>query len=394
MPFAETYYNSDVYNHFELLSPEEQAAIKRLRPILDNDVKPYINEYWEKGEFPTQIIQPLVDGGFMNPTEVISAGAKPSGLYAGFRNFELARTDVSTATFYNAVSGLFRTTVLLGGSPEQAAEWDPQIADFKFTGVFCLTEAEHGSDIAGGLATSCRREGDTWVLNGDKRWIGGCSLVGNLAIFARDEADNKVKGFIVPTNTPGYKAEKIEGKYSLRIVQNAHITMTNVVIPDSHHLANANSFADTNKVLAATRLDVAWASIGNAIGAYDKAVAYATERQQFGKPIAQFQLVQDLLVKSLKSITAALAMVARVAELNDRGIFDEEQSSMAKLFAAGEGRKVVSWCRELLGGNGIVIDYDVIRHFADAESAYSYEGTEQVNTLIVGRAITGKQAFV
>ena len=375
------------------LSDREKQALTDLRAYLDKDVRPIVNDLWERAEFPRAIIKPLSELG------VYSFGRsftpfENSALFRGFVSLELARVDASVATFNGVHTGLAAGSIAILGSETQKAEWLPKMAAGDVIGSFGLTEPEHGSDVARGLMTTARRDGDNWVINGEKRWIGNATWGDIVVVWARDEADNQVKGFIVPTSTPGYKAEKIEGKYSLRIVQNAHITMTDVVVPDSHHLANANSFADTNKVLAATRLDVAWASIGNAIGAYDKAVAYAKERQQFGKPIGQFQLVQDLLVKSLKSITAALAMVARVAELNDRGIFDEEQSSMAKLFAAGEGRKVVSWCREILGGNGIVIDYDVIRHFADAESAYSYEGTEQVNTLIVGRAITGKQAFV
>lgn len=393
MPFAETYYSSDVYNHFELLTPQEQAAIKRLRPILDNDVKPYINEYWEKGEFPTQIIQPLVDGGFMNPTEVIAAGAKPSGLYAGFRNFELARTDVSTATFYNAVSGLFRTTVNLGGSPEQVAEWDPQIADFKFTGVFCLTEAEHGSDIAGGLATSCRREGDTWILNGDKRWIGGCSLVGNLAIFARDEADNKVKGFIVPVDTPGIALTKMQGKTSLRIMQNFDIDIKDVKIGEDRRLQNTNSFADVAGFLRNMRSDVAWIATGAQAGAYEAAVEYVKQREQFGRPIASFQLIQEKLAHMLANVTASLSMVVRLTQQQDQGIYIDENSAMAKMHIAKLYRETAALAREVVGGNGILLETDVARFHADAEAVYSYEGTHEINSLILGRAITGVSSF-
>lgn len=393
MPFAETYYSSDVYNHFELLTPQEQAAIKRLRPILDNDVKPYINEYWEKGEFPTQIIQPLVDGGFMNPTEVIAAGAKPSGLYAGFRNFELARTDVSTATFYNAVSGLFRTTVNLGGSPEQVAEWDPQIADFKFTGVFCLTEAEHGSDIAGGLATSCRREGDTWILNGDKRWIGGCSLVGNLAIFARDEADNKVKGFIVPVDTPGITLTKMQGKTSLRIMQNFDIDIKDVKIGEDRRLQNTNSFADVAGFLRNMRSDVAWIATGAQAGAYEAAVEYVKQREQFGRPIASFQLIQEKLAHMLANVTASLSMVVRLTQQQDQGIYIDENSAMAKMHIAKLYRETAALAREVVGGNGILLETDVARFHADAEAVYSYEGTHEINSLILGRAITGISSF-
>ena len=375
------------------LTDDEKKALVALRAYLDSDVRPVVNELWEKAEFPKSIVKPLADLGVYSFAREFSP-IKNSAMFRGFLALELARVDASVATFNGVHTGLAGGSIDILGSQEQKEEWLPKMARGEVIGSFALTEPEHGSDVARGLQTTARRDGDNWVINGEKRWIGNATWGDIVVVWARDEADNQVKGFIVPTSTPGYSVEKIEGKYSLRIVQNGHITLTDVVVPDSHHLANANSFADTNKVLGATRLDVAWASVGNAIGAYEKAVAYALERQQFGKPSAQFQLVQNLLAKSLSTITGALAMVARVASLNDRGIYNEEHSSMAKLYAAGEARKVVAWCREIFGGNGIVIDYDVIRHFNDAESAYSYEGTDQVNTLIIGRAITGKQAFV
>ena len=375
------------------LSDREKQALAELRAYLESDVRPIVNDLWEKAEFPHSIIKPLANLGLYSYGREFTPFHN-SALFRGFVSLELARVDASVATFNGVHTGLAAGAIAILGSEEQKQEWLPKMANGDVIGSFALTEPEHGSDVARGLMTTARRDGDNWIINGEKRWIGNATWGDIVVVWARDEADNHVKGFIVPTNTPGYHAEKIEGKYSLRIVQNAHITLSDVVVPDSNHLAFANSFADTNKVLASTRLDVAWACIGNSIGAYEKAVAYAQERLQFGKPIAQYQLVQNLLVQSLKSITSAIAMVARIAELNDRGIYDEAQSSMAKLFAAGEGRKVVAWSREILGGNGIIIDYDVIRHFNDAEAAYSYEGTEQVNTLIVGRAITGKQAFV
>jgi len=393
LPFAETYYSSDVYNHFELLTPEEQAAIKRLRPVLDNQVKPHINEYWEAGEFPTQIIEPLVSGGFMNPTEVISVGARPSGLYGGFRNFELARTDVSTATFYNAVSGLWRTTINLGGSPEQAAKWDPLIATFDFTGVFGLTEPEHGSDIAGGLATTAVRNGETWTLNGSKRWIGGCSLVTYLAIFARDEADGKVKGFLVEKDAPGITLTKMKGKTSLRLMQNFDIEIKNVSVSEDMRLQNINSFADVAGLLRNMRSDVAWIATGAQAGAYEAAVNYVKEREQFGKPIASFQLIQEKLAHMLANVTASLSMVVRLTQQQDEGVFIDENSAMAKMHIAKLYRETAALAREVVGGNGILLETDVARFHADAEAVYSYEGTHEINSLILGRAITGVSSF-
>jgi glutaryl-CoA dehydrogenase len=206
-------------------------------------------------------------------------------------------------------------------------------------------------------------------------------------------ADDKVLGFIVPTSTEGFTATKIDGKYSLRIVQNADIVLDGVRIPETLRLQEANSFKDTGKVLRLTRLDVAFSAIGNAIGAYEKALAYALEREQFGKKIASFQLVQDLLVKAQGNITSALALAISVARMRDEGRQEDKHSSMAKLVVLNQMREAVAWCREILGGNGVVIDYGVMRHFADAEAQYSFEGTREVNTLIVGRALTGHQAF-
>lgn len=386
-------FDADFFGFEAELTEQEQDAIVRIREYIDAEVRPHVNGLWERAEFPKQIIKPLAElgvYGFGGPLRKFDNSA----VFRGFVTLELARVDSSLATFSGVHTGLASGSIALCGSEEQRNEWLPKMAAGDVIGSFGLTEPESGSDAARGLQTTARRDGDEWVLNGQKRWIGNATWGDIVVVWARDVADNQVKGFIVPTSNPGYKAEKIEGKYSLRIVQNAHITLTDVRIPDSHHLANANSFADTNRVLQTTRLDVAWSAIGNAIGAYDHARKYAAERTQFGKSIDSFQMMQDLLVKSLCNITSSLSMAVRVAQLNDRGIYKDEHSAMVKLFSTAKTRETVAWCREMLGGNGIVIDYDVMRHFNDAESQYSFEGTREINTLIVGRHITGKQAFI
>jgi glutaryl-CoA dehydrogenase len=257
-----------------------------------------------------------------------------------------------------------------------------------------LTEPLSGSDSAQGLRTTATRDGDHWVLNGSKRWIGNGTWADICVVWAKDTEDKQVKGFIVPTDTDGFVATKIEGKQSLRIVQNADITLTNVRIPHSLKLEKANSFADTATVLRLTRAEVAWAAVGVAIGAYEAALAYSNERVQFGKPIASHQLVQDLLVKSLGNITSSLTLVLETSRKQDADELKDEHASLAKAVATARMRESVAWCREILGGNGIVLDYGVARFFADAEALYSYEGTREMNTLIVGRAITGHAAFV
>lgn len=388
-----TLYSSDQFDFASLLTPAEQAAILRLRATLDAHVRPIVNEYWSRDEFPMQIIPHLVDLDMMNPKEIRDAGQIPSELFVGFRTFELARCDASVSTFYNAVAGLYRTTVNLGGSPEQIAELDPKIQTFESFGVFCLTEAEHGSDIARGLATTAERHGDTWTINGSKRWIGGVFAANTLAIFARDVADGQVKGFLVPKDAPGVSYSKIEGKFALKIMQNADIELVDVKVSDSLRLQNVNSFADVARLLRSMRSLVSWIACGAMAGAYEAALKYVMEREQFGKPLASFQLVQEKLARMLANLTAALSMTVRLTQQQQDGVFVDENSSMTKMQTSLLLRETVALAREVAGGNGIVVDYDVARFFADAEAIYSYEGTHEINALVVGRAITGIGSF-
>ncbi|AMB57853.1 acyl-CoA dehydrogenase family protein [Microterricola viridarii] len=385
---------SDFYSYESLLSEPEQQAIMALRGYLESEVRPIIGGYWERAEFPTQIVQPLADLGAFSFAWDETRPFENSAVFRGFVAFEMARVDASVATFAGVQNGLCCGSISVCGSAEQRAEWLPRLASGELIGSFGLTEPQSGSDSAQGLATTARRDGDNWVLNGAKRWIGNATFADVTVIWAKDVADNHVKGFIVPTSTPGFSARKIEGKIALRPVQNADITLEDVVVPESLRLANANSFKDTAKVLRLTRAEVAWAAVGVAAGAYEAAVAYSKERVQFGKPIGSHQLVQDLLSKSLGNITASLGMVVRVSEMQDAGQQRDEHSALAKAFTTSRMRESVAWCRELFGGNGIVLDYEVARFFADAEALYSYEGTREMNALIVGRSITGQAAFV
>ncbi|MET1042503.1 MAG: acyl-CoA dehydrogenase family protein [Microbacteriaceae bacterium] len=385
---------SDFYGFENQLTEREQAHLMRLREYLERDVKPIVNDHWNRDAFPTEIIQGLAD------VQVVGLGweeTRPfenSAVFRGWTALEMARIDASVGTYVGVQNGLVMGTVGVCGSAEQRAEWLPRFASGEVVGAFGLTEPLSGSDSAQGLRTTARRDGDQWVLNGSKRWIGNATFNNVTIIWAKDVADNQVKGFLVDTRSEGYTATKIENKQSLRIVQNADIILENVVVPEAMRLQNANSFKDTAKVLRLTRADVAWAAVGNAMGAYEAAVRYARDREQFGQPIGGHQLVQDLLVKSLGNITASLALVVQVSRMLDEGTQRDEHSALAKAFTTARMRETVAWCREIFGGNGIVTDYDVIRHFADAESLYSYEGTREMNTLIVGRAITGQAAFV
>jgi len=385
---------SDFYGYEDLLTDREKSVLADLRHYLETEVKPIVNDHWARAEFPTRIVKGLADLGiFALPWEE-TRPFENSAVFRGWVALELARVDASVATFVGVQNGLAMGSISVGGSPEQRAEWLPRLASGELVGAFGLTEPLSGSDSAQGLRTVATRDGDDWVLNGSKRWIGNATFSDLTIIWAKSAEDGQVKGFIVPTSTPGYTATKIEDKQSLRIVQNADIVLDGVRVPESLRLQQANSFRDTASVLRLTRAEVAWAAVGNSIGAYEAALAYAGERVQFGKPIAAHQLVQDLLVKCIGNITASLGMVVRVSQMLDDGKQRDEHASLAKAYTTARMRETVAHAREVLGGNGIVLDYDVARHFADAEALYSYEGTREMNTLIVGRSITGQAAFV
>ena len=384
------YPDCDPYGIADRLTEAERAPILRLRTVLENEITPLVAEYWEKGEFPYQIAPSLYGLNLMTPDEIEGA---PRSLYHGFRIFELARTDASMATFYTAQAGLFRTTCRVGASPEQFAELDPKITSFETTGVFCLTEPDHGSDIAGGLAATAERQGDEWIINGAKRWIGGAFTADYLAVFARDVADGQVKAFLVDREAPGVTLEKIHGKTALRMMQNADITLENVRVPEAQRLQNCNSFKDVAAMLRVMRSDVAWIATGIQAGAYEAALRYVRSREQFGKSLGSFQLVQEKLARMLGNVTASLSMVSDLAEKQDRGEYRDEDSALAKMWIALRMRETVALAREVVGGNGITLPTDVARFHADAEAVYSYEGTHEINALVVGRSITGKSAF-
>ena len=375
------------------LSSPEQELILRLRAYLES-VQPSLDALWESAEFPTGIVAGLSEVGIIGLTWPESAPFENSAEFRGWVSLELARVDASVATYVGVQAGLAMGAIGMCGSPEQRAHWLPVLGRGEKIGAFGLTEPLSGSDAALGLQTTAQRRGDEWVINGAKRWIGNATFSDICIIWARDIDDNKVKGFIVPTDTPGYQATKIERKISLRMVQNADITLTDVVVPEDLRLPGARSFADTAAVLRATRAEVAWAAVGAAMGAYEAALTYAKNRIQFGKPLAAHQMVQDLLVKCMGNITASLTLVREASRKQDQGDERDEHAALAKAFATTKARETVAMAREILGGNGIVLDYGVARFFADVEALYSYEGTREINTLLVGRALTGESAFV
>jgi glutaryl-CoA dehydrogenase len=386
--------DSDFYSLELLLDPAGREVLGRVREFMEKEVEPVINRYWTREEFPHDLIPGLSQLGV--------AGLAYSGYGCGGRGclldgmvaMELARVDPSIATFMGVHGGLAMGSVYLCGSEEQKQRWLPAMARMEKIGAFGLTEPDVGSGVARGLTTTARRDGDEWVLDGQKKWIGNATFADYVVIWARDVEDNQVKGFVVEPPAPGFSTTKMRDKIALRVVQNASITLEGVRVPEANRLQNANSFRDTAKVLRLTRAGVAWMSVGCARGAYEHALAYGKQRQQFGRPIAGFQLVQDQLVRMLANVTASACLCVRLSQLQDAGLADDQQSALAKAFCTVRMRETVGLARELLGGNGILLEYHVGRFVADAEAIYSYEGTREINTLIVGRAITGTSAFV
>jgi glutaryl-CoA dehydrogenase len=384
----------DFYDLELLLPDEDRQLLADLREFLRAEVAPIINDYWRREEFPHQIVPPLAELGVAGLSYEGFGCPGRGTLLDGMATMEVAAADSSIATFLGVHGHLAMGSIYLCGSDEQKHAWLPKMARFEKIGAFALTEPDVGSGAARGLGTSTRRIGDSWVLNGRKRWIGNGTFADVVVVWSRDEDDGQVKGFLVEKGAPGFSAEKMKNKIALRVVQNAELSFEECVVPESARLANANSFADTAAVLAMTRGLVAWQATGCARGAFELALAYAKERKQFGRPIARFQLVQDLLSRMASNVTAAQCLVMRLAQLEDAGLARPEHASLAKAFCTVRMRETVGWARELLGGNGILLDYDVGRFVADAEAIYSYEGTREINSLVVGRALTGHSAFV
>ncbi len=387
--------DSDFYKIHDVLSEREQALLQTVRAFMEQSVAPVINRYWADDAFPFELLPAIGDLGIVGVGVDGYGCPGGSALLDGFIAMELARVDPSIATFYGVHSGLAMGSIYLGGSEAQKQQWLPPMARLEKVGCFGLTEPLVGSGAGGGLQTTAKRDGEFWLLNGQKRWIGNSPWCDVSIIWARDVDDNQVKGFIVENkSTPGFSVEKIERKMALRVVQNGVITLDHCRVPEANRLQGDRSFRDTARVLRLTRQYVAWEAVGCSMGAYEHALRYAQTREQFGKPIGSFQMVQDLLAKMLGNITASQCMVMRLAQLQDEGRLLDQHASLAKAFCTVRMRETVAWARELFGGNGIVLDYHVGRFFADSEALYSYEGTREMNSLIVGKAVTGFSAFV
>ncbi len=383
---------TDYFRIADQLTREELDYLRRTRAFVDDEVLPVITGYWERAEFPWPLIQQLGKLGVVGDG-IVGYGCPPmSPIATGLVHMELNRGDGSLGTFLGIQAGLAMRSIATLGSQAQKQRWLPEMAALSKLGAFALTEPLHGSDSVG-LETSARRDGDEWVVNGEKKWIGNGTLADVVVLWARDVADGQVKGFLVEKGTPGYEARRIDGKGSLRAVWQAEITLTDLRVPEENRLPGAHSFKDTARVLAGTRNAVAWAALGHATAAYEIATAYCAERKQFGKPLVSFQIVQDRLVKMLAEICSMQLYCLRLGRLIEEDRLTDTIAALAKMNNTRKARQVIAEARDLLGGNGILLDFHVIRHMADIEAIHTYEGTETIQTLIVGRDITGVGAF-
>ncbi len=381
----------DYFLVWEELSDAELDARLRTRSFVDEHVLPTIDGYWERAEFPWPLIEQLA------ALEVVGGGIDGYGcpelspVARGLVQMELARGDASLATFVGVQSGLSMGSIALLGSEEQKRQWLPRLARLEAIGAFALTEPDHGSDSVS-LETTARREGDVYVLDGAKRWIGNGSIADVVVVWARVE-DGSVNGFLVERPAAGYDAEVIQGKGSLRAVWQADIRLDGVRVPAENRLPGAQSFRDVSAVLTETRASVAWAALGEATAAYEIALAYTSSRIQFGRPLCSFQIVQNRLVRMLDELTSMQLYCLQTGRLSETGRLTGPMASLAKLHNTRKARKVIAEARDLLGGNGILLERHVMRHLADIEALHTYEGTETIQTLIVGREITGIAAF-
>lgn len=388
--------DSDYYAVFADIPADDRAAWARAKAYVD-EVGPRMADAWDRGEYPLDIARrmgemDLVVDGIDHPKLT-----RFSPLAAGLVNMEISRGDGSLGTVLAVQGGLALRTLALFGSDEQQERWLTALADGSVLGSFALTEPDHGSDSVS-LETSARRDGDSWVIRGAKKWIGNGASGGVTFVWARvDDTDaaehGAVRCFLVEQDAPGYTGTVIPRKGSLRGIHQAHIVLDDVRVPLDAVLPGTRSFKDASTVLYATRSGVAWSALGHATACYEAALSYAMQRMQFGKPLAKFQMVQERLTHMLEDVTAMQLYCRRLADLETAGELRPTQASLAKFHNTRAARRVASTARDLLGGNGILLENGVIQHMADIEAIHTYEGTESVQALLLGRDITGMSAF-
>lgn len=382
------YPDGDMLFVDDLLTPVEAERLHHLRRLFQERVRPIATEHWNDATFPFELL-PL-----LGEQNLVGLGLRHgSHLLTGLVQMELTRADTSVGTFFGVHNELFTAAIQSLGSDAHRETLLPDLLALRTIGSFALTEPTHGSDISRGMTTTARRDGDEWVIDGRKRWIGNATFADFILVWARDVEDGQIKGFIVERDRPGLSTSTIENKVAVRIVQNADIVLDHVRVPAANHLPGTRSFRDTNLLLCNSRIWVAWQAVGQQLAAFDVARAYAMERDQFARPLASFQLVQEQLSRMIANATMSLTLMIQMARLQESGRLTMDHAALAKATCSRHMRETVALGRSILGGNGISTDYEMAKIFADAEAIYSYEGTYEVNALIVGRAVTGISAI-
>lgn len=381
----------DVAGIFRGISGADRETWDRARAFVQDEVRPVIAGMWDRAEYPLHLAERLGELDLLRDGVDVPGYPEQSLLAASLATMELSRGDGSIATIVGVQGGLALRSIAYCGSEEQRAEYLAPMARGDLLGAFALTEPTHGSDSVS-LETRAAQDGDDFVINGHKKWIGSGS-VGHIAVVWARGDDGQVQGFIVPQDAPGYTGETIVNKMSLRAIWQAHITLDNVRVPASAKMPSARSFKDTARVLQATRLGVAWGALGQATAVYETAVHYAKQRVQFGRVLAASQIVQSRLAEMLSQLTSLQSLLWQLTQAEERGELSGPGASLGKYTATRTARDMARNARDLLGGNGILLNNRVARHFADIEALHTYEGTETVQALIIGREITGLSAF-
>ena len=382
----------DYLDAFGEATDEDRAHWDRARAY-GREVLERIDGHWDRAEYPLDLVARAGELDLLTDGLEVPGHAVMSPLAAGLVAMEISRADGSMAAAAAVQGGLVLRALVHCASPGQKERYLEPVARGTLPGGFALTEPLHGSDSVS-LETSARPDGaGGWVLNGAKKWIGNGAAGGITIVWARDTEDGQVKGFVVEQSTPGYEAEVITGKGALRAIHQAEITLTDVRVGDDARLPGVARFKDAARVLVATRVNVGWSALGHATAMFEAALAYARQREQFGKPLGAHQMVQERLAQMLDEVTAMQTRCVAVARLQAAGRLRDEQASLLKYACTRGARRVAQIARDMLGGNGILLEHRVMRHFADVEALHTYEGTESVQALILGRDLTGMSAF-
>ena len=386
------YIGPDFYNISDLLKEEELLIQKTAHEFVQNEFMPVVNEHYEKGTFPTEIATQLGELGFMGsslPEE--SGGAGVSNVAYGLILHELERGDSGLRSFVSVQGALVMYPIHSYGSDEQKQKWLPGLGSGELIGCFGLTEANFGSN-PGGMVTKAVRDGDDWIINGSKMWITNGSIADVAVVWAKDE-EQIVRGFLIEKGIDGFSSSDIHGKLSLRASVTSELSLVNVRVPDSARLPKVEGLKGLLSCLTQARYGIAWGMLGAAVDCYETALNYAKERKQFSKPIAGYQLTQAKLAEMITRITEAQLLVYRLGRLKDEGKMTFQQVSMAKRNNCVLARDIAKISRGILGANGITEDYSIMRHMANIESVYTYEGTHEMHTLILGQEVTGIAAY-